>query len=76
MSGKFKNFFTEFDNDLDGLGIRSYGISVTTLEEVFLKVGHGDDTNDDLAAKEAVKNAKLTKGQQQQNIDEEYRLFK
>jgi len=28
------------------LNIRSYGISVTTLEEVFLKVGHGDDTDD------------------------------
>ena len=47
LSVKFKNFFTAFDRDMDSLGIRSYGISVTTLEEVFLKVGHGDDTNDD-----------------------------
>ena len=40
---KFKDFFNKFDNDLDSLGIRSYGISVTTLEEVFLKVGHGEE---------------------------------
>ena len=45
-SGQFKEFFGNFDNDLDMLNIRSYGISVTTLEEVFLKVGHGDDTDD------------------------------
>jgi len=39
LSHKFKNFFDQFDLDLDELGIRSYGISVTTLEEVFLQVG-------------------------------------
>lgn len=27
--------------------IRSYGISVTTLEEVFLRVGHEEKTNQD-----------------------------
>jgi hypothetical protein len=32
------------------LGIRSYGISVTTLEEVFLKVGHGDIPEDNQKA--------------------------
>jgi ATP-binding cassette, subfamily A (ABC1), member 3 len=41
-SSKFKEFFNKFDSDLDSVDIRSYGISVTTLEEVFLKVGHGD----------------------------------
>lgn len=35
---KFKTFFDEFDKDLENLDIRSYGISVTTLEEVFLRV--------------------------------------
>ena len=52
LSYKFKEFFTFFDNDLDNLDIRSYGISVTTLEEVFLKVGHGDDSNDDKQVKD------------------------
>ncbi len=43
LSYKFKDFFVSFDQDLDKLDIRSYGISVTTLEEVFLRVGDGDD---------------------------------
>jgi ATP-binding cassette, subfamily A (ABC1), member 3 len=40
LSYKFQKFFEEFDRKLDSLDIRSYGISVTTLEEVFLRVGH------------------------------------
>lgn len=40
-SKQFKNFFEEFDQNLDSLGIRSYGVGITTLEEVFLKIGHG-----------------------------------
>lgn len=47
LSNRFKDFFSNFDMSLDSLNIRSYGISVTTLEEVFLRVGHGDDSNDD-----------------------------
>ena len=40
-SKQFKNFFMEFDQNLEELGIRSYGVGITTLEEVFLKIGHG-----------------------------------
>ena len=36
----FKDFFTNFDEDLDVLDIQSYGMSVTTLEQVFLEIGH------------------------------------
>lgn len=43
LSSKFQEFFVMLDRDLDSIGVRSYGISVTTLEEVFLAVGHGDD---------------------------------
>lgn len=39
-SSKFKEFFKQFEKDLDSLNILTYGISVSTLEEVFLKVGH------------------------------------
>lgn len=46
---------------MDSLDIRSYGISVTTLEEVFLKVGHGDDTDDNKKALEEIQNAKSKK---------------
>ena len=36
----FKDFFTDFDNDLDALEIQTYGVSITTLEQVFLEIGH------------------------------------
>ena len=36
----FKDFFTDFDFDLGMLDIQTYGISVTTLEQVFLEIGH------------------------------------
>lgn len=48
-SDKFKNFFTQFDQKLESLGIRGYGISVTTLEEVFLKASQDDAKIGDLA---------------------------
>lgn len=35
---KFAEFFADFDNRLDELEILSYGVSMTTLEEVFLSV--------------------------------------
>ena len=38
---------SELDSRAAELGVASYGISVTTLEEVFLKVGHGDDADGD-----------------------------
>ena len=34
----FKAFFEHFDKDLERLDILSYGISITTLEEVFLHI--------------------------------------
>lgn len=42
-SSKFGTFFEQFDLSLSALNIQSYGISISTLEEVFLKVGHMDD---------------------------------
>jgi len=44
--GKFKNFFIEMDEKKNDLEIKSYGIGVTTLEEVFIKVGDGIVMND------------------------------
>jgi ATP-binding cassette, subfamily A (ABC1), member 3 len=37
----FETLFSNFDDHLADLGIHSYGMSVTTLEEVFLKVASG-----------------------------------
>ena len=39
-TSEFKDFFTNFDNDLESLDIQTYGVSVTTLEQVFLEIGH------------------------------------
>lgn len=41
-SSQFKAFFEQFDQQLEKLGIKSYGVGITTLEEVFLKIGHGE----------------------------------
>ncbi|EGC30600.1 hypothetical protein DICPUDRAFT_41231 [Dictyostelium purpureum] len=35
----FSQFFEDFDEQLSYFGITTYGISVTTMEEVFLKIG-------------------------------------
>jgi ATP-binding cassette, subfamily A (ABC1), member 3 len=59
LSSKFKDFFSKFDGELDQLGIRSYGISVTTLEEVFLKVGHGELPEDNKAKNEVKEHLSL-----------------
>ncbi|GMF59564.1 unnamed protein product [Phytophthora fragariaefolia] len=41
----FGAMFTEMDNNLAKFGLLSYGISATTLEEVFIKVAETDDEN-------------------------------
>ncbi|KAM9994608.1 hypothetical protein ACTFIZ_007751 [Dictyostelium cf. discoideum] len=38
----FSNFFTEFDLNLSKFSIQTYGISVTSLEEVFISLGQED----------------------------------
>ena len=37
--GKFGKFFQEFDEALEILGLTEYGISITSMEDVFLEVG-------------------------------------
>lgn len=48
---KFKSFFIDFDKKLRVYDIEGYGISITTLEEVFLRVGDGHDMGDHLQHK-------------------------
>lgn len=38
-AGRFPPMFAEFDASLETLGINSYGVAITSLEDVFLKVG-------------------------------------
>ena len=42
-SNQFEKLFTEIEEKREELGISSYGASVTTLEEVFIKVGEEQD---------------------------------
>ena len=43
-SEKFQGLFNYIDSNQSSLGIRSYGMSVTTLEEVFIRVAEGTKT--------------------------------
>ena len=38
QTGNFKPFFESFDAKLEEYGVRSYGVSMATLEDVFLKI--------------------------------------
>eukprot|EP00490_Sorites_sp_Unknown_P025468 CAMPEP_0114678684 /NCGR_PEP_ID=MMETSP0191-20121206/52057_1 /TAXON_ID=126664 /ORGANISM="Sorites sp." /LENGTH=164 /DNA_ID=CAMNT_0001953079 /DNA_START=1525 /DNA_END=2016 /DNA_ORIENTATION=+ len=42
-SSKFAQLFKELDTQSEQLSISNYGIGVTTLEEVFLKIGHDEE---------------------------------
>ena len=45
-SSQFESLFGHLENNKSELGIESYGASVTTLEEVFLKVKENDDIHE------------------------------
>jgi ATP-binding cassette subfamily A (ABC1) protein 3 len=52
----FKQFFTLLDDEGHGLGIQSYGVGITTLEEVFLRIGKGHEEEDEIAIKSSSSN--------------------
>ena len=39
----FASFFTEFDSQLEKLGVSNYGLSISTLEDVFMKIVDGNE---------------------------------
>ena len=49
-SNQFQPLFEHIDNNDVALGVQSYGMSVTTLEEVFIKVAHGTHSHTDAEA--------------------------
>ena len=53
----FNTFFQDFDHRLDEFDIKSYGVSMTTLEEVFLKI------NQELAPEVFEKNSDFSSNQ-------------
>ena len=44
---KFQSFFKDLDSHLPDLSLEQYGISVTTLEEVFLRVAKGEEEDEE-----------------------------
>ncbi len=53
--GLFEALETQGDDTssaASGMGIQSYGIAMTTLEEVFLKLGEEEDEDEDKEGKE------------------------
>ena len=57
----FVDLFTEMDAQKDRLGIAEYGISVTTLEEVFIRVGKNvEEVHDRQSITEFVEDKKLS----------------
>ena len=58
-SPKFKEFFEKFDKNIHNLDVLGYGISITTLEEVFLAVGQGKDINEHAKEKLEIKQKRL-----------------
>lgn len=51
-AARFKDFFKNFDEVYESLGVESYGISITTLEEVFININKENGITDDVAAGE------------------------
>ena len=47
QAAQFQSFFEQFDARMNEVDILSYGVSMTTLEEVFLKVNEDDHKNTD-----------------------------
>ena len=74
-SSRFKTFFKDFDSNMYRLGASGYGISITTLEEVFLAVGDGREINEHHDARAAVRKKILkasgTLGELEEDKEEE-----
>lgn len=58
-SPSFGKMFTEFDGNLARLNLRSYGISVTTLEEVFIRISQLDSNTKLLEAPKVVNDSSV-----------------
>ncbi|KAL4157382.1 hypothetical protein PRNP1_006405 [Phytophthora ramorum] len=70
-SSSFATMFADMDNQLQSLGLLSYGVSVTTLEEVFIKVAElADENNQHTLGNAARTNTSESGGEFYQPCDE------
>ncbi|KAK5642701.1 hypothetical protein RI129_008868 [Pyrocoelia pectoralis] len=69
QSSIFEKMFADLETNSNCLGIQSYGISLTTLEEVFMKIGadHGQEENSDSEGSEIFINGNSTRDQPHKN---------
>lgn len=66
-SEHFPEFFKKFDKNLADLGVNSYGVSMTTLEEVFLQVEGGSNEEKDQAIERIKKKMTSELGKEDEN---------
>ncbi|KAL3659652.1 hypothetical protein V7S43_015327 [Phytophthora oleae] len=69
-SSSFATMFAEMDRQLKSLGLLSYGVSVTTLEEVFIKVAELADENNQHTLGDAARTNTSESGGNYQACDE------
>lgn len=72
-SSRFESFFEILDKSLDRLGIKFYGVGVTTLEEVFLSVGRDQDEETEEEQKEGM-NINSDEERKQKGFIDEYAI--
>jgi ABC-type multidrug transport system ATPase subunit len=68
----FKALFEGLDNHQEALGLEHYGVSVTTLEEVFIRVTRGDEI--DVEAKAAISVRRNSLEERRRSLEESRRL--
>ena len=73
-AGYFSEFFKKFDGELNNLKVSSYGVSMTTLEEVFLSVEDQGTNKEQEIVKKIQK--KMTSGFKDNNEADEYSISK
>jgi ATP-binding cassette subfamily A (ABC1) protein 3 len=71
----FAEFFIKFDKQISALGVSSYGVSMTTLEEVFLKVEKYDKEHDAMV-KEAIIRRRTSNLENYNTIEDDYSIAK
>ena len=71
----FAEFFIKFDNQLSNLGVSSYGVSMTTLEEVFLKV-ENYDKDQDAKVKESIIRRRTSNLEDSKTLVDDYSIAK
>jgi ATP-binding cassette subfamily A (ABC1) protein 3 len=69
----FTGMFEQLDDETDQGNVVTYGVGVTTLDEVFLLVARGGETNDRKSARKSASSAKLLEGMSAEDAEKSIR---